>query len=368
MLRLTLVVLLVGLTGIAVSFPMSDENADVDLSHDHENEHGIGLKNGTCAEKAERVLKLLWQRYKARFAKRFISHVLERKRIEIFRAALERIHVHNCEADMGAHAYHCGLNELSDLSPEEMESRTGLIPDTRRSSENEFVASVPLSTLPTHVDWREKGYVTPVKNQGSCGSCWTFATTGTIEGQYFNKTQKLVSLSEQQFLDCASNSKYGNKGCNGGVVSRALQYAKDVGFEEAETDYPYEGKQKNCRASHSDAVPDSQVKSFVNVKRNCEKSLMEAVATVGPIAVAIYASEKNFQNYKSGVFSCTCKRTINHAVLLVGYGTENGKDYWLIKNSWGCGWGDKGYVKIARSPKNGYENCAITSQSTFALM
>ncbi|XP_039897601.1 procathepsin L-like [Simochromis diagramma] len=184
--------------------------------------------------------------------------------------------------------------------------------------------------LPDTVDWRDKGYVTEVKDQKQCGSCWAFSTTGVLEGQHFRKTGKLVSLSEQQLMDCSHS--FGNNGCNGGSVKRALQYIQSNGGIDTETSYPYKAKGQRCRYK-----PDgigAKCTGYVHVKPSNEETLKKAVATIGPISVGIDASRHSFQFYQSGVYNDPdCSKTVlDHGVLAVGYGTENGHDYWLIKN------------------------------------
>lgn len=205
---------------------------------------------------------------------------------------------------------------------------------------------------PKEVDWRSQGAVTDVKDQEDCGSCWAFAATGTLEGQHFRKSGKLESMSEQNLVDCTF--KYGCYGCQGGLTDKALLYIKVNKGIDSEDSYPYEGEDERCRFKKSNVVAtDTGV-----VAMHTEQALMEAVATVGPIAVYIDATDA-FVYYKSGIFydpSCSSD-TLNHAVLAVGYGTDpKGGDYWLIKNSWSEQWGDKGYVKMARSKQN---HCGI---------
>ncbi|CAG2178552.1 unnamed protein product [Oppiella nova] len=218
--------------------------------------------------------------------------------------------------------------------------------------------------LPTAVDWRKKGIVTPVKDQGGCGSCWAFSVVGALEGQHAKGTGKLVSLSEQNLVDCTRDE--GNFGCSGGWPYDAYEYIVRVAQGlDTEKGYPYKGIDQKCNFSVSSI--GARATAFAILTPGNESVLQESVANIGPISVCIEASG-NFMSYSGGVFDDkTCSPNfdyINHCVLAVGYGTDTktGKDYWIVKNSWGTVFGEEGYIRMSRNNKN---QCAISTLASY---
>merc|ERR1712127_1082478 len=199
------------------------------------------------------------------------------------------------------------------------------------------------SSVPDSVNRVTQGAVTGVKNQGSCGSCWSFSATGSMEGRNQIKTGTLTSFSEQQFVDCSTTQ--GNMGCNGGLMDYAFTYAETTPIE-TEAQYPYKGRDGTCAAKGGVV----EVKSFADVTPKSPSALQAAVAE-GPVSVAIDASSIFFQLYFGGIMKHFCGTSLDHGVLLVGYGTEKGQDYWMLKNSWGGSWGEKGYFRMKRDAK-----------------
>lgn len=254
------------------------------------------------------------------------------------------------------------MNALGDLTDEEYNN---IYNGLRLSEPYEFKAPEiderPLLGLASSVDWRQKGIVAPVKNQGQCGSCWAFSAAGALESAHAQKTGSLVRLSEQNLVDCSTS--FGNHGCNGGLMDYAFRYVISNRGMAKEADYPYEARDATCR--YKKETCGSTLAAFKQVTSYSESALQAAVA-VGPVSVAIDASPSTFRFYKSGVYydaSCSSTR-LNHGVLAVGYGTEGGADYWLVKNSWGADWGNGGYILMARNRNN---NCGIATMSSYPL-
>jgi cathepsin L len=299
-----------------------------------------------------------WHLWKATHGKAYQSYGEERVRYAIWQDNMRRITEHNAA---GEHTYTLKINKFGDMTGTEFAASLGLPVNFNQTKGSTYLA--PSNTAaPDTVDWRDKGYVTPVKNQAQCGSCWAFSTTGSLEGQYFKKSGKLVSLSEQQLVDCSK--KFGNMGCNGGLMDNAFKYIKQYGIE-SEADYPYKGKNGHCAYDASKIV--TKVTGFTDIPEGDEDALKSAIATQGPISVAIDASHMSFQFYHTGVYNerrCSSTR-LDHGVLAVGYGTLDGKDYWLVKNSWGPTWGLKGYIMMTRNKKN---QCGIASAASYPLL
>jgi C1A family cysteine protease len=255
-----------------------------------------------------------------------------------------------------------GMNEFADQTWEEFSTaRLGYINrdlSVLRAANTEDVEQVEVAAGAA-VDWRSKGIVTPIKDQGQCGSCWAFSTTGSTEGAYAQKTGKLVSLSEQQLVDCSTS--YGNQGCNGGLMDSSFQYIIANGGITGEANYKYTGSDGTCNKSKAKQI-SAKITSFKDVAAGSESSLLTAV-TKQPVSVAIEADQSAFQFYSSGILSSGCGKSLDHGVLVVGYGTASSTDYWIVKNSWGSSWGEAGYIRI----KRGSDLCGISDQASYPV-
>ena len=257
-------------------------------------------------------------------------------------------------------SYKLGHNQFSDWTHEEYRSLLGL----REGLQQENVVVFNADALPESVNWVEAGAVTGVKNQGSCGSCWSFSTTGAMEGAHFVATGELLSFSEQQLVDCATG-RYLNMGCNGGNPLWAYRYLKSH-FAELESEYPYTSGNGD---DSTDCLYDSHSKTAVEVQASAsvtseDRDQMKAALAQQPLAVLVEADKMAFQTYRSGVLtSDACGTQLDHAVLAVGYGTEDGQDYWLVKNSWDTTWGDNGYIKLGMNDTTG--TCGVQMGPSF---
>ncbi|XP_041799152.1 cathepsin S, ortholog2, tandem duplicate 1 [Chelmon rostratus] len=308
-------------------------------------------------------LDVHWDLWKKTHEKTYQNEVEDASRRELWEKNLLLITMHNLEASMGLHTYELGMNHMGDMTPEEIRQLFAtLSPPTDIQRAPSAFAGTSGAAVPDTMDWREKGCVTSVKMQGSCGSCWAFSAVGALEGQLAKKTGKLVDLSPQNLVDCSG--KYGNHGCNGGLMHYAFQYVIDNQGIDSDASYPYVGRGQQCRYNPAYRAANCSRYSFL--PQGDEQALKQALATIGPISVAIDATRPRFTFYKSGVYDDqSCSQKVNHGVLAVGYGTLNGQDYWLVKNSWGSRFGDEGYIRMARN-KN--DQCGIALYACYPIM
>ncbi|XP_076941284.1 cysteine proteinase mucunain-like [Bidens hawaiensis] len=288
------------------------------------------------------------------------------RRFQIFKDNLKFIDEHNA----GDHPYKLGVNKFADLTNEEYRTiYTGVkkIDGKKKKTllnkvKSDRYAFRSGDSLPDAVDWRDHGAVTEVKDQGSCGSCWAFSATGSVEGINQLVTGDLISVSEQELVNC--DTSY-NEGCNGGLMDYAFEFIINNGGIDTEEDYPYTGRDGRCDANKKNAKVVT-IDGYEDVPVNDESSLKKAAANQ-PIAVAIEAGGREFQFYTSGIFTGSCGTALDHGVLVVGYGTENGKDYWIVKNSWGAAWGESGYLRMERNIKENTGKCGIAMEASYAI-
>lgn len=305
---------------------------------------------------------LLFQKFITEYGKVYKNDSEYNLRKEIFCSNYEYIENHNSQNDV---SFKLDINEYADLTDLEFRKMfTSPISLNEIEREpNNVDNTLYNGDMPSSWDWRDEGHVSVVKNQGRCGSCWSFSTTGSIESHLSIYKNETVLLSEQELVDCSW--MYANMGCSGGMVDRAYRYIKRFGLVP-ENDYPYDAKNHMCKLNVIQKSQKYYVTGWVDVQPFNETRLTETLYHKGPIAVAIDASSKEFRFYKSGVFN-KCGLDLDHAVLLVGYGVEDDKPYYTIKNSWGEQYGDKGYIKISRGERE-FGTCGITMVPSFPLV
>jgi C1A family cysteine protease len=313
---------------------------------------------------AHKAFDTAFQQFKQQFNKNYPTTEEERSRVYKYMQNVRYIHSKN-RAALG---FTMAVNHLADTDYKERNYKLGLkhVQDGRAPNAKRYDAqSDPEITIPDTWDWRIQGAVTQVKDQAVCGSCWSFGTTGTLEGSYFLKTGDLRRLSQQNLMDCSWT--LGNDGCDGGEDWRSYEWIMHNGGLEPESSYgPYLGQNGKCHFNSSKAI--LQIESYAFVKGEDVNTLKKALITQGPISIGIDASQTSLSFYHRGVYyDPKCGNTVNdldHAVLLVGYGTTNGEPYWLVKNSWSTYWGNLGYVTMAVKDNN----CGVMTQPSYATL
>jgi len=319
-----------------------------------------------------------WQNWKAEFGKSYGDIEEESYRFLQFLSNWEMINEHN---QKGLN-YSLGLNQFGDLSVEEFQYHVhgharGCLRDSRAPKPRFQYDSTPsledtISANPTAVDWTDvdgKSYVTPVKNQGQCGSCWAFSTTGSLESRYAIKHSvtgsSITTLSEQELVDCSKAE--GNEGCNGGLMDDAFKYIEKAKGLCSESEYKYTGRDGTCKATACGTHYDP-ISSYSDVKSDSEADFETAVVA-GPVSIAVDAAGTTWQFYNGGIVDGNCGTRLDHGVLAVGYGAEGSQKYWKVKNSWGESWGEKGYIRLCKEcGKNGNSGeCGLLKQPSYPL-
>lgn len=321
---------------------------------------------------AEAQRSARWGAYKRRFGKTYADRSEEQVRKAIMAESEKQVREHNAK-HAEERGFTMAINHMSDWTPEECAQLNGLrVPEPMLANSPEAQSFVDKilndeAPVPDSVDWRKvPGRVAKVKQQGNCGSCWAFATTGVLEGQQAvlanqsSSQQTLTELSEQDLIDCSTR----NFGCGGGFMLWALNDIHKLGGIQDEHSYPYKAWESDCHFNKQLSVMTDKAGAFL--PKDDEEALKKTIARFGPVAVAMVATE-DLKHYSSGVYSnpeCNGK-ALNHGVLAVGYGTDSKLgDYWIIKNSWSSEWGDNGYFKIARNKNN---LCGIAAYPTIPI-
>jgi len=315
----------------------------------------VGYGSGNMPTSEE--ISSTWLGFKKAFDRKYEPEE-EPHRLEVFRQNF----IYMRHENLKGLPYTLGVNQFSDLSRSEYAERH--LGFTHLSEVWGAVAHVGEhdwqgEELADEVDWTKRGAVTPPKDQGQCGSCWAFSTTGALEGAWEVATGALVSMSEQQLVDCSAS----NSACDGGSMPLAFEYATTSGIC-TEASYGYDASKGSCKSQTCDvAIPNGGVTGYKNVKSESEKALLSALQ-LGPVAVAIEADQTAFQMYAGGILTGSCGANLDHGVLAVGYG----EDFWLVKNSWGSSWGSNGYIKLARGMDDGPGQCGILEMASFPVV
>jgi C1A family cysteine protease len=301
--------------------------------------------------------------FQERFSKRYNNIEEMETRFQIFKTNLRNIILHNLDRTQN---FTMGINQFTDLTPQEFKDQyiSGFKTEVGSYGCNSFSSGG--SGLPSSVDWRNKGVVNPVRDQGQCGSCWAFATTANAESVWAISTGKLLDLSEEFLVDCASGPGYYNMGCNGGQPDSAFKYMINNG-QCTEASYPYKaGVTKTAGTCQKCTSAGVSFSSCYDVTPKDQVALAAAVSK-HPVAIAIEADTRYFQSYSGGILDSTaCGTSLDHAVEIIGYGSQNGVDYWIVRNSWGSSWGEDGYVRIKKtSSTNDIGICGVAAEPSF---
>lgn len=276
-------------------------------------------------------------------------------RMAVFYANVLKIASLNMQNDFTAK-----LNQFADMTPAEFKVKyTGYKFDMKQKDVEESL-SQSVNANPAAIDWRTKGVLNPVKDQGQCGSCWAFSTIGSLEPAWKLAGNQLGSFSEQQLVDCST--KFGNMGCNGGLMDYGFEYLEKFGWQ-TEADYPYKAVDQKCAYDATKVV--AKLVSYKDVAANDCGALETAVAQQ-PISIAVDA--ESWQFYDSGIIKKNCGTSLDHGVVAVGYGTENGQDFWIIRNSWSATWGEDGYVRVAKTTGKGKGTCGECEAASFPIV
>ncbi|XP_052768547.1 procathepsin L-like [Mya arenaria] len=316
-------------------------------------------------------LDMDWVAFKKSYNRTYSSNREEMERRIYWEDAIKFIQEHNLRFDRGEETYSVGENDFADMAEDEFQRiyLSGLVipPEVEQELEEEVVdyEDDMDDDLPLEVDWRSKGAVTSVKNQGSCGSCWAFSALGSLESAVKIKTGKTVDLSEQELVDCAYRS-YGNYGCRGGWMNNGFKYIEKRGGVDSESCYRYTGR-RSYRCQHKSSCVGARMAGHRNTRRGSESDLARTLSQRGPVAIAADVSSRGFMHYRRGVYynpRCN-KRRVNHAMVNVGFGASSRGKYWIIKNSWGQRWGDQGYIFMA---KDRGDTCGLSNYASYPVL
>lgn len=299
------------------------------------------------------------ERWMAEYGRVYKDASEKARRFEVFKDNFAFVESFNTDKK---NKFWLGVNQFADLTTEEFKANKGFkpisaeeVPTTGFKYEN-----LSVSALPTAVDWRTKGAVTPIKNQGQCGCCWAFSAVAAMEGIVKLSTGNLVSLSEQELVDCDTHSM--DEGCEGGWMDNAFEFVIKNGGLATESSYPYKAVDGKCKGGSKSAAT---IKGHEDVPPNNEAALMKAVASQ-PVSVAVDASDRTFMLYSGGVMTGSCGTQLDHGIAAIGYGVESdGTKYWILKNSWGTTWGEKGFLRMEKDISDKQGMCGLAMKPSY---
>ncbi|XP_074313172.1 cysteine proteinase mucunain-like [Silene latifolia] len=350
------------LISLSLSSAMDMNIINYDITHN--------INTNTIPQRSNDDVLAIYEKWLVHHGKNYNALGEKEKRFEIFKDNLKFIDEHNSGSE--SKSYELGLNKFADLTNEEFRAKYfgakrknlgGVVEKKNLKSSRYLVKEGEEDELPVNVDWREKGAVAHVKDQGQCGSCWAFSAIAAVEGINQIVTGDMISLSEQELIDC--DTSY-NSGCDGGLMDYAFQFIINNGGIDTDKDYPYKANDGVCDQFRKNAKVVT-IDGFEDVPENDEKALKKALAHQ-PVSVAIDAGGRDFQLYKSGVYTANCGTDLDHGVVAVGYGTtEDGKDYWIVRNSWGADWGEAGYIRLERNIASKSGKCGIAIEASYPV-
>jgi C1A family cysteine protease len=302
------------------------------------------------------------EEWMAKYGRVYNDDAEKAMRLEVFNANVAFIE----SVNSGTDKFWLEANQFADITEDEFKAKyTGYkapVGGNMGKTTGFKYANVSLDALPTSVDWRTKDAVTPIKDQGQCGCCWAFSTVGSVEGIVKLSTGKLISLSEQELVDCDVDGM--DQGCEGGLMDNAFEFIIDNGGLTTEGNYPYTGTDGSCN-SNKESKSAASITGYEDVPANDEASLQKAVAAQ-PVSIALDGGDNLFRFYKGGILSGDCGTELDHGIVAVGYGVAgDGTKYWVMKNSWGTTWGEKGFIRMERDIADEQGLCGLAMQPSY---